>query len=66
MATSVNAEALNESPIPEAVSNTGKQLIDPYNVSGEVAEDGTVKAIDYKSNYSLPTRAQILRLTQGS
>ncbi len=49
MATSINAEALNESPIPEAVKPTGKQLIDPYNVSGEVAEDGTVKAIDYKS-----------------
>ncbi len=65
MATSVNAEALNESPIPEAVSNTGKQLIDPYNVSGEVAEDGTMKAIDYKSNYPVPKCAQRLWLTRG-
>ncbi|KAK3326271.1 hypothetical protein B0H66DRAFT_550527 [Apodospora peruviana] len=50
MATSVNAEALNESPISNSVAqhpSQSKQTIDPYNVSGEVGEDGVVKAIDY-------------------
>ncbi|KAK4451905.1 hypothetical protein QBC34DRAFT_46081 [Podospora aff. communis PSN243] len=46
MATNMNAEALNESPIPEHVA-PGKQTVDPYNVSGEVGADGVVKAIDY-------------------
>jgi tryptophanyl-tRNA synthetase len=47
MATNVNAAALDESPIPEPVQKQQKQTIDPYNVSGEVGEDGVVKAIDY-------------------
>ncbi|KAK4212366.1 tryptophan--tRNA ligase, cytoplasmic [Rhypophila decipiens] len=48
-ATSVNAEALKESPIPEVVQpQASKQTIDPYNVQGEVGADGVVKAIDYK------------------
>ncbi|KAK0727179.1 hypothetical protein B0T26DRAFT_737951 [Lasiosphaeria miniovina] len=47
MATTVNAEALNESPLPEAVAKESKQSVDPYNVSGEVGEDGVMKAIDY-------------------
>jgi len=34
MATNVNAEALKESPIPEAVApKESKQTVDPYNVS---------------------------------
>jgi tryptophanyl-tRNA synthetase len=44
MVTSINAEALSESPVPQQ----SKQTIDPYNVSGEVGADGVVKAIDYK------------------
>lgn len=44
--SSVTAEALNESPIPTETS-TGKQTVDPYNVQGEVDENGNVKAIDY-------------------
>ncbi|KAH6840868.1 hypothetical protein B0I37DRAFT_385376 [Chaetomium sp. MPI-CAGE-AT-0009] len=47
MAANVNAAALDESPIPEPVQKQQKQTIDPYNVSGEVGEDGVVKAIDY-------------------
>ncbi|KAK4151737.1 hypothetical protein C8A00DRAFT_16891 [Chaetomidium leptoderma] len=48
MATSVNAVALDESLMPEpVVHKQAKQTIDPYNVSGEVGEDGVVKAIDY-------------------
>ncbi|KAJ4302213.1 tryptophan--tRNA ligase [Collariella sp. IMI 366227] len=48
MATEVNATALNESPMPEAVQpKQHKQTVDPYNVSGEVGEDGVMKAIDY-------------------
>ncbi|KAK3944115.1 tryptophan--tRNA ligase, cytoplasmic [Diplogelasinospora grovesii] len=49
MATSINAEALNESPMPAAVQKQAqaKQTVDPYNVSGEVGEDGVMKAIDY-------------------
>jgi len=31
MATNINAEALNESPMPEQVSQS-KQTVDPYNV----------------------------------
>jgi hypothetical protein len=31
-ATTVNAEALKESPIPEAIAPQGKQTVDPYNV----------------------------------
>ncbi|KAK0652287.1 hypothetical protein B0T16DRAFT_454666 [Cercophora newfieldiana] len=46
MATNVNAEALKELPVPEHHA-AGKQTVDPYNVSGEVGEDGVVKAIDY-------------------
>lgn len=42
----VTAEALQESPVP-AVTSTGKQTVDPYNVQGEVDEHGNVKAIDY-------------------
>lgn len=44
MPTSINAEALAEAPIPHHT----KQTVDPYNVAGEVGEDGVVKAIDYK------------------
>ncbi|KAK3377946.1 hypothetical protein B0H63DRAFT_478411 [Podospora didyma] len=48
MATSANAEALNESPIPEAIApKQNKQTIDPYNVTGEIGADGIAKAIDY-------------------
>ncbi|SPQ21120.1 2651352f-b96d-48cd-9b34-eb8b73f9a62c [Thermothielavioides terrestris] len=48
MATNVNAAALDESPVPDAVQpKQQKQTVDPYNVSGEVGEDGVVKAIDY-------------------
>ncbi|EAQ85935.1 hypothetical protein CHGG_07188 [Chaetomium globosum CBS 148.51] len=47
MATNTNAASLDESPIPEPVHKQQKQTIDPYNVSGEVGEDGVVKAIDY-------------------
>ncbi|KAK1835435.1 hypothetical protein QBC39DRAFT_341370 [Podospora conica] len=47
MAAAVNAVALDESPVPEQVAATGKQTVDPYNVSGEVGEDGVMKAIDY-------------------
>ncbi|KAL2191859.1 tryptophanyl-tRNA synthetase [Thermothelomyces heterothallicus CBS 203.75] len=47
MATDVNAAALDESPISENVQKPSKQTVDPYNVSGEVGEDGVVKAIDY-------------------
>lgn len=49
MATNVNAEALKESPIPDAIEKhaASKQTVDPYNVQGEVGEDGVVKAIDY-------------------
>ena len=33
MATNINAEALKESPIPEAIEpKASKQTIDPYNV----------------------------------
>lgn len=46
MATNVTADALNESPLPEKTS-THKQTVDPYNVSGEVGDDGVMKAIDY-------------------
>jgi len=53
MAASINAEALNESPMPASIAQTGKQTIDPYNVQGEVGEDGVVKAIDYKSRANL-------------
>ncbi|KAH8893357.1 tryptophanyl-tRNA synthetase [Thozetella sp. PMI_491] len=48
MATPLNAEAPNESPAPAATSTAGKQTVDPWNVQGEVGEDGVVKAIDYK------------------
>ncbi|KAI0201060.1 tryptophanyl-tRNA synthetase [Astrocystis sublimbata] len=41
--------------VPPAATNpdgtnapSGKQTVDPWNVSGEVGEDGKVKAIDYK------------------
>lgn len=44
MSTSINAEALAEAPVPQQT----KQTVDPYNVAGEVGEDGVVKAIDYK------------------
>jgi tryptophanyl-tRNA synthetase len=44
MSTSLNAEAFAEVPIPQHA----KQTVDPYNVAGEVGEDGVVKAIDYK------------------
>lgn len=35
MATNVNAEALKEAPIPEAIEKQAahKQTVDPYNVS---------------------------------
>ncbi|KAK1760525.1 hypothetical protein QBC47DRAFT_396519 [Echria macrotheca] len=46
MATTLNAEALKESPIPEHLTKH-KQTVDPYNVSGEVGDDGVMKAIDY-------------------
>ena len=39
----VNAEAPNESPAPAATSTAGKQTVDPWNVQGEVGEDGVVK-----------------------
>ncbi|KAK4193114.1 hypothetical protein QBC35DRAFT_482656 [Podospora australis] len=51
MATNINAEALKESPIPDAIApqpQQSKQTVDPYNVSGEIGEDGVMKAIDYK------------------
>lgn len=36
-------------PNPDAPSDPShKQTVDPWNVSGEVGEDGKVKAIDYK------------------
>lgn len=36
-------------PHPDAPSDPShKQTVDPWNVSGEVGEDGKVKAIDYK------------------
>ncbi|KAL2162678.1 hypothetical protein VTH06DRAFT_6514 [Thermothelomyces fergusii] len=47
MATNVSSAAPDESPIPENVQKPSKQTVDPYNVSGEVGEDGVVKAIDY-------------------
>jgi tryptophanyl-tRNA synthetase len=44
-------EAPNEIPPAEAVNagaaSSKKQLVDPWNVSGEVGEDGKTKAIDY-------------------
>lgn len=43
MTTALHAEALSEVPIPQH----SKQTVDPYNVAGEVGEDGVVKAIDY-------------------
>ncbi|KAK0720810.1 hypothetical protein B0H67DRAFT_600194 [Lasiosphaeris hirsuta] len=46
MATTINAVALDESPIPEHISKA-KQTVDPYNVTGEVGDDGVMKAIDY-------------------
>lgn len=46
MATTINAVALDESPIPEQVARA-KQTVDPYNVTGEIGDDGVMKAIDY-------------------
>lgn len=34
--------------VEPAAASTGGQKVDPWNVSGEVGEDGKVKAIDYK------------------
>jgi tryptophanyl-tRNA synthetase len=49
MATNVNAAALSESPVPQDAQpkQQSKQTVDPYNVQGEVDENGVVKAIDY-------------------
>ncbi|KAH6626949.1 hypothetical protein B0J18DRAFT_426098 [Chaetomium sp. MPI-SDFR-AT-0129] len=49
MTNTVPPAAPDESPAPESVQKPQqqKQTIDPYNVSGEVGEDGVVKAIDY-------------------
>ncbi|KAJ9141759.1 Tryptophan--tRNA ligase, cytoplasmic [Pleurostoma richardsiae] len=44
----INAEALSESPLPEHTKKATGQTVDPWNVQGEVAADGTVKSIDYK------------------
>jgi tryptophanyl-tRNA synthetase len=46
MATPQTVEAPSEPPAPETTSQ-GKQTVDPYNVAGEVGEDGVVKPIDY-------------------
>jgi tryptophanyl-tRNA synthetase len=32
----------------EGAASIGKQTVDPWNVAGEVGQDGKVKAIDYK------------------
>lgn len=35
-------------PVADPASAPTKQSVDPWNVSGEVGEDGKLKAIDYK------------------
>jgi len=35
-------------PAPSATATAGKQVVDPWNVSGEIGEDGKAKAIDYQ------------------
>lgn len=45
-------EAPTEAPPPAATDATAaastKQVVDPWNVAGEIGEDGKAKAIDYK------------------
>jgi tryptophanyl-tRNA synthetase len=42
-------KAAHDAPpaVEEAIEKSGKQDINPWSVSGEVGEDGKVKAIDY-------------------
>ncbi|KAK4127588.1 tryptophanyl-tRNA synthetase [Parathielavia appendiculata] len=47
MATKVDATAHDEPSNSEPVQKQQKQTVDPYNVQGEVDENGVVKAIDY-------------------
>jgi tryptophanyl-tRNA synthetase len=44
--------AASESSIPPALAAdapVSKQVVDPYNVTGEIGEDGVAKAINYSS-----------------
>lgn len=48
MADATIAPAVEDATVDAPAAATGKQDINPWSVSGEVGEDGKVKAIDYR------------------
>lgn len=42
-------EPSNQAALAAADAPVSKQVVDPYNVSGEIGEDGVAKAINYSS-----------------
>lgn len=48
MADATIAPAVEDATVDAHAAATGKQDINPWSVSGEVGEDGKVKAIDYR------------------